>query len=549
MFPASLSAKWYMSPHDRAEIERQIHVADQIGSEGRHLQAIDTLLSIMVHRELDPASKLGARLNLLIGCEMMRAKAFPLAMNYLLIARENKQALDAAQRRDLNSFLAGVSIHIKDWEQASRAYHESLQIARSSGDATIIPPAENNLGIFHLEKGDLDSAEGYFLRALSDDARLKEHDVYFIGSIHDNLARLYKRRGEYAKALALYEGNVLTYLDGEKKHAWMQALNGVAEMHMQLGHPELALPLLKQAATLLRRCNPRFQEELEAEWLRISLQQARAVGDMQAFDQLARRKDVFQDSLIQLLQMNLNALNSVQAELMQRAFLKEKQAQQLLLAQEQAEIEELQAGVRRIWIYGMLIVISLGLALTLRIRSLRFRQQSLRDQLEIKASQGALMEEKLTQERLANENLELKVFLKQQDLTNFALDNQRKRELLQHLSKQLKKLKPGQVTQPNINLIINDMMLQTQTETITKQYEENIDTVNAEFKSKLLRRFPKLSPMELELCGMVRLGMQAKEIAAVRNVTENAILVARRRLRKKLRIETGVDLRTFLSEE
>jgi hypothetical protein len=82
MFPVSLSAKWCMSPYDHAEIERQINVASQIGSEGRHLQAIDTLLSIMVHRELDPASKLGTRLNLLIGCEMMRAKAFPLAMNY-----------------------------------------------------------------------------------------------------------------------------------------------------------------------------------------------------------------------------------------------------------------------------------------------------------------------------------------------------------------------------------------------------------------------------------------------------------------------------------
>lgn len=58
----------------------------------------------------------------------------------------------------------------------------------------------------------------------------------------------------------------------------MQALNGVAEMHMQLGHPELVLPLLKHAAALLRRCYPRFQEELEADGLRISWLHVRSEG-------------------------------------------------------------------------------------------------------------------------------------------------------------------------------------------------------------------------------------------------------------------------------
>jgi DNA-binding NarL/FixJ family response regulator len=233
---------------------------------------------------------------------------------------------------------------------------------------------------------------------------------------------------------------------------------------------------------------------------------------------------------------------------MQRAFSKEKEVQQLQIAQEKAAVEDLQARVRRFWIWGILIVISIGFAVTLRLRSLRFRQQSLRDLLQIKATQAELIQKKLAQEQLANENLELKIALKQQDLVNFALDNQRKRELLQHLARQLKKLKPGQVTQATVNTIINDMILQTQTEIITRQYEENIDVVNAEYKSKLLKRFPELSASDLELCGMIRLGMQAKEIASFRNVTENAILVARKRLRKKLNIETGVDLRSFLSD-
>lgn len=532
-----------------AVIHQRIDELFQSNPARNNFQVIEDLLTLRFQNGIEDSDRLGAKFNLLVGVEIMRLKAFPLAKTYLLNARKYSDLLTPLEFRDLNANLAGIHVIMKEWEEASLLYQENLHAARTSGDGTGIPAAENNVGVFHLEKGDLDSAEWYFRLTLDSYDRYPKPDPYFKGSVQDNLARVYKQHGEYAKALNLYLTNVTLYADGVKKHSLMQALNGVAEMQILLGKPQLAGVALKNAEGLRKLAPQRFQEELETEWLRINLMQAKALGDFSTFEQLATRRAAFKDSIHYQLQQDLNLVNGRQTTLLQQTFEKEKVVRQLQYDREKAEYEDWQTTVRWIFIVVLLMVLLAGLAVSLRVRSLRFRQQSLRDQLQIKAAQAALAEEKLAQEQLSVENLELKVSLKQQDLINFALDNQRKREVLQQLAKKLKKVHPGQVTQANINSIVNDMIVQTQTETVSQHYEENIDKVNAEYKSKLRERFPNLSPADLELCGMIRLGMQAKEIAALRSVTENAILMARRRLRKRLDIKTGVDLREFLLQD
>jgi AraC family transcriptional regulator, chitin signaling transcriptional activator len=77
---------------------------------------------------------------------------------------------------------------------------------------------------------------------------------------------------------------------------------------------------------------------------------------------------------------------------------------------------------------------------------------------------------------------------------------------------------------------------------------KHIDKVNQAFFGGLKREFPDLGPSELELCGMIRLGYTAKDIAALRNIAPASVRIAKTRLKKKLGLGPEVDLEQFLDD-
>jgi DNA-binding response OmpR family regulator len=66
------------------------------------------------------------------------------------------------------------------------------------------------------------------------------------------------------------------------------------------------------------------------------------------------------------------------------------------------------------------------------------------------------------------------------------------------------------------------------------------------YTSRLLQKFPTLSPNDLELCVMYRIGLNSSEISMLRNVDLNTIKKGRQRLRKKLSISPEVNLGLYL---
>ena len=137
---------------------------------------------------------------------------------------------------------------------------------------------------------------------------------------------------------------------------------------------------------------------------------------------------------------------------------------------------------------------------------------------------------------------------KKQDVTRLALEISNKQELAEQLSDQIKKLEPH--IQPGakpawrkLGLLFQSHLQSTDEQ---KVFHENVEAINHAFFNKLSKAFPNLNKSERELCSYIRLGLSNKEIAALRNVSPEAIRSSRFRLRKKLDLKSKENVEVFL---
>jgi DNA-binding response OmpR family regulator/DNA-binding CsgD family transcriptional regulator len=78
------------------------------------------------------------------------------------------------------------------------------------------------------------------------------------------------------------------------------------------------------------------------------------------------------------------------------------------------------------------------------------------------------------------------------------------------------------------------------------EFEFCFEKVHPEFYSKLVKMIPDISSREKRLCAFLKMNMSSREIAAITFQTQNAIDVAKHRIRKKAGIATDEDFVNFL---
>lgn len=79
-----------------------------------------------------------------------------------------------------------------------------------------------------------------------------------------------------------------------------------------------------------------------------------------------------------------------------------------------------------------------------------------------------------------------------------------------------------------------------------EQFSMHFDKVHTDFLGRLRQHFPQLTPKDQKLCAFLRLNLSSKEIAPLLNISIRGVEISRYRLRKKLELETEVNLVDFL---
>jgi len=137
--------------------------------------------------------------------------------------------------------------------------------------------------------------------------------------------------------------------------------------------------------------------------------------------------------------------------------------------------------------------------------------------------------------------------LKNKELAESALFLVKNNRFNTLISNQLKSIKCKSIEG---NLLINNIVREIDEKVKTDSWQRfnlAFESVNKEFTSRLLSRYPFISNSELKLIILIKLGMKTKEMADVLYKTPDSIKVARSRIRKKLELLQEQNLSTFIT--
>jgi DNA-binding CsgD family transcriptional regulator len=164
-------------------------------------------------------------------------------------------------------------------------------------------------------------------------------------------------------------------------------------------------------------------------------------------------------------------------------------------------------------------------------------------QIEARRSEEAI-------NRLQNEKLEAEVNHKNQELASATMHLVQKNELLTSVMSSLEKLRRHANSSVELNLeigkIVKMMEHDLDMDADWEHFSANFDQVHSDFLKRLGEQYPHLSPNDYKLCAYLRINLSSKEIASLMNISLRGVEASRYRLRKRLNLDTEVNLTEFL---
>ncbi len=140
---------------------------------------------------------------------------------------------------------------------------------------------------------------------------------------------------------------------------------------------------------------------------------------------------------------------------------------------------------------------------------------------------------------------------KSRQLTSYTIDLAAVNDFHQKVGGELEKLQTtidsGDAAEAKDSLKrIGDMLAHFNDKPVNDDFRIFFEEVHPEYLKKLSHTYPKLSENDLRLCAYILLGMSTKEIAALTYREVRSVESSRNRLRKKLDIPAGSDVKAFL---
>lgn len=172
----------------------------------------------------------------------------------------------------------------------------------------------------------------------------------------------------------------------------------------------------------------------------------------------------------------------------------------------------------------------------------------MKTELEMSLSKSRLKAKQLSIDALQKKILEQKLNFKNKDLTDFGMKLSNYKGVLQDsLTKLVLYQKENEINDKEFSEIIERIKSHVRIEGRNQIFNGKVDAVNHEFMSKAKKTYPSLTENDLNLLSLLKLRLSTKEIASVKNISPDSVKVLRSRLRKKLNLETSINLTEFVN--
>ncbi|MNK29594.1 Tetratricopeptide repeat protein [compost metagenome] len=469
------------------------------------------------------------------------------AMSYLQEALKLENKLADSTKISLYVTAGNTYKDQESYYQALNYYYKGLEI-NNKIDARDSYSILNNIGGCYYFMGNYKKARHFWEQSLKKFENSKPDEKSVEGSIiYNNLAVLEKEQGNYARALEMLKEFKNRNTVSKDTLNIIMAYENIANVNLKLKETDVAVENLRQGITLAKKIKSPYDiaslynilGKINLENLNnrdsalYYLKNAYNIADKSSFSDI---KLLSSESLVKLFEKEKDYKNALHylhtAKSLSEVSINQENDKkvnrlELEFNEKMTQNERLESQTKRerFFIFGIALLLSFSVIVFLMFK----------------------LQKSKTAKRVAeNELLEKKLEEKNKELTNSAIQMLQTSEIIQSTQKELSELNSGtEISDNKIFHIISELKKSSKGFGKDEFYKIFMETED-QFYKKLLNEFPDLTKNELRLCAFLKLNLSSKEISDITHQSPHSIVVARSRLRKKLRLSNSESLNNFL---
>ena len=397
-----------------------------------------------------------------------------------------------------------------NFDQALQSLFQALLIKENMGDEAGIATMLLNIGNVYALIPDHRKAIEYYERSLAIHQRLDRSKTEY-GWCLLNLGAVYLRIGELIEARAWLEKG-LVISKSIDLNGYSGGLGVLAEVLLREGHLNEALEAVESAISLMKQINE--QDKMADALLTLGHIQSR-MGDIR--------------SATDSIEQGIAIANTLGTKPVIRGAYE-------LLSKIYREAGESSKALEYFERYHQLNEELLRQEADRRLQHIK---------LELEREQAEKREAML---KIENQRIERELDLKTKHLATMAMSIVQHSNFLNSVGKEIgeaAKKAPKTRKQP-LDELSRRVKQQSQSEQEWKLFEQQLDKLSPEVITNLAKRFPQLSPTELKVCALIKIGLGSKEMASLLCVSIRSIETYRLQIRRKLKLKSDVNLGVFL---
>lgn len=408
-------------------------------------------------------------------------------------------------------------------------YHtETLKIHEKIGDQQRIAYSFNSIGLIYESKNDCNLALTFFKKSLNLISNSKNKDR--IAETMKNMGICYRKINELTLAQKYLKSALEITNQIEYEHQKVVILNEFAIVNLKLKNFDQCYDLLQESrGIIITLAN---NQELIMENNRILSDYYLANHNYEEAYNYYRK---FTEDVSEVFSSD----KSEKLAEMRILYEAERRESEIKILEQERNIESqrrksLLIGAILLTIIAILIIVSLW--------------NNFKKKKAIYLQNHKLAREKLKTQTLERKNLEHKLEYRTSELTNLALFISQRTTIYKELTTSLKNLKFTDLKQlkKEIDLLIKAYSFKFDLNEDIQRFHSNIENLQSDFLYKIKDKYPNLTDKEVQLAVQVKLKLSSKEIANINNISVNSVEVGRHRLRKKLCLDSKVNLVSFL---
>ncbi len=428
-------------------------------------------------------------------------------------------------------YISDIYSRLMDYNKAIKLNNEATSILKMQNDSTGLAIAYNSRGIIHYNLEEFRTAEDCFIKALHINRKLGN-----IETVAANLNNMCLYKGNLEDKLQKINESIIINKNLNAKLSLAENYNNKGKQYYFAGQYEKAIVPLNKAK--------------EIAW---SFDAKELICDNYEYFSLVYfgMKDYKKayENLVELYKLS-NKLQKTN-----RLRIIEKQISEEIITEQQKEIDQKENQFRIKLLERNLAVISVILVvliiLLIFIPYLRKRKKDIEvaeAQYKLGQSEKKISELKIQQQQDALKLIKTQLDTMHHEITNFAMYLYSRNQVLDSISRRIKEgynMNPAtlQVHLKKINYFITQYKRGTKE---TNELLEKIEIRNKDYKKRLLKLHPNLTPGEINLAMLLRVNISSKEISLLTGTNPKSVNMNRYRLRQALKLNTDINLKEYL---